>query len=299
MTHMDNTTYDNYIKAGHIAARVLADARKKVVSGATYLDIIQQTEQMITDAGAQLACPSTISVNEIAAHYTPLLNDTSTIGDNDVVKLDIGVMVDGCIADTATTICLDPAYDDMNSTVKSALEKALKLATPGTNVGEIGATIESEIISKGYRPIVNLSGHVLSSYELHSGFSIPNIKTDTKDTLEEDMVLAIEPFATDGRGLIKEIGKIQIFRYIAQRPIRLPAARKVLALAKTKYHSMPFTPRWITDISPLMLDSALRQLADSNAIYMYPVLKEAGAGIVTQAEHTVIVRDKPVVTTRV
>ncbi|NOQ55377.1 MAG: type II methionyl aminopeptidase [Nanohaloarchaea archaeon] len=296
---MDDTTYDNYIRAGKIASRVLADMRKKVVSGATYLDIVQQTEQMITDAGAQLACPATLSVNTIAAHYTPLLNDISTIGDKDVVKLDIGVMVEGCIADTATTICLDPAYDDMNNAAKSALEKALKLATPGTNVGEIGAVIESEIISRGYRPIVNLSGHILSSYELHSGFSIPNIKTDTNDTLEEDMVLAIEPFATDGQGMIKEISKIQIFRHIAQKPTRLPAARKVLSLAKTKYHSMPFTPRWITDISPFMLDSALRQLSDSNAIYMYPVLKEAGDGIVTQAEHTVIVRDRPVVTTRI
>ncbi|MBW6462343.1 MAG: type II methionyl aminopeptidase [DPANN group archaeon] len=296
---MDNTTYNNYIKAGAIAARVLSDARKKVVSGATYLNIIQQTEQMITDAGAQLACPSTISVNDIAAHYTPLLNDTSTIGDNDVVKLDIGVMIDGCIADTATTICLDSNYNDMNNTAKSALEKALKLAIPGTNVGNIGGVIESEIISKGYNPIVNLSGHVLSSYELHSGFSIPNIKTNTKDTLSEDMVLAIEPFVTDGRGLIKEINKVQIFRYIAQRPTRLPAARKLLDLAKTKYHSMPFTSRWISDVSPLMLDSALRQLSDSKAIYLYPVLKETGSGIVAQAEHTVIVRDKPIVTTKI
>ena len=157
--------------------------------------------------------------------------------------------------------------------------------------------IESEITSKGYRPIVNLSGHVLSSYELHSGFNIPNIKTDTRDTLEEDMVLAIEPFATDGQGLVKEISKVQIYRLVEPKPTRLDAARKILSLAKTQFHAMPFTPRWITGISPLMMDSALRQLSASNALYIYPVLKESGSGIVVQAEHTVIVKDKPIVTT--
>ncbi len=289
---------DNYLKAGKIAANVLEKTGKKIVSGATHLDIVEHAEHMITDAGAELACPTTLSVNDIAAHYTPLANDTAKIQDKDTVKLDIGVMIDGCIADTAITICLDPQYDDMNNTAKSALQKALKLATPGTNLGDIGAVIESEITSKGYRPIINLSGHVLSSYELHSGFNIPNIKTDTRDILEEDMVLAIEPFATDGQGLVKEINRVQIYRLIEPRPTRLDAARKILSLAKTQFHAMPFTPRWITGISPFMMDSALRQLSASNALYIYPVLKEAGSGNVVQAEHTVIVKDKPIVTTR-
>jgi len=288
---------DNYIRAGKIGANVLEKTGKMIVSGATHLDIVAHAEHMITDAGAELACPTTLSVNDIAAHYTPLANDTAKIQDKDIVKLDIGVMINGCIADTATTICLDPQYDDMNNTAKSALQKALKLATPGTNLGDIGAVIESEITSKGYKPIVNLSGHVLSSYELHSGFNIPNIKTDTRDTLEEDMVLAIEPFATDGQGLVKEINKVQIYRLIEPKPTRLDAARKILALAKTQFHAMPFTPRWITGISPLMMDSALRQLSASNALYIYPVLKEAGSGNVVQAEHTVIVKAKPIVTT--
>lgn len=290
---------DNYIKAGKIAANVLEKTGKKIVSGATHLDIVEHAEHMITDAGAELACPTTLSVNDIAAHYTPLAGDTTAIKEKDIVKLDIGVMINGCIADTATTICLDPQYDDMNNTAKSALQKALKLATPGTNLGDIGAVIESEITSKGYRPIVNLSGHVLSSYELHSGFNIPNIKTDTRDILEEDMVLAIEPFATDGQGLVKEISKVQIYRFVEPKPTRLDAARKILSLAKTQFHAMPFTPRWITGISPLMMDSALRQLSASNALYIYPVLKEAGSGNVVQAEHTVIVKDKPIVTTRI
>ncbi len=288
---------DNYIRAGKIAANVLEKTGKKIVSGATHLDIVEHAEHMITDAGAELACPTTLSVNDIAAHYTPLANDTAKIQDKDTVKLDLTVMIDGCIADTAITICLDPQYDDMNNTAKSALQKALKLATPGTNLGDIGAAIESEITSNGYRPIVNLSGHVLSSYELHSGFNIPNIKTDTRDTLEEDMVLAIEPFATDGQGLVKEISKVQIYRLVEPKPTRLDAARKILSLAKTQFHAMPFTPRWITGISPLMMDSALRQLSASNALYIYPVLKESGSGIVVQAEHTVIVKDKPIVTT--
>ncbi len=295
---MDTETMDNYIKAGKIAAKVLNDAGKTIVSGVTCLDIVEKTEQMIKDAGAELACPTTLSINDIAAHYTPLSNDTATVKEKDTVKLDIGVMINGCIADTAKTICLDPKYDDMNNAAKSALDTVLKMATPGTNLGDIGAAIEAEITSKGYRPIVNLTGHVLSSYELHSGFNIPNIKTDTADVLEEDLVLAIEPFATDGHGSVKEINRVQIYRFIEAKPVRLDAARKILSLSRTKFHAMPFTPRWITEISPLMMDSALRQLSASNALYIYPVLKESGGGNVVQAEHTVIVRDKPIVTTR-
>ncbi|MEA3229794.1 MAG: type II methionyl aminopeptidase [archaeon] len=296
---MDKETFDNYIKAGRIASKVLNESKKLIVSGASVLEVVEITEQSLMDNGAELACPTTISINDIAAHYTPLKGDSTKIGQKDVVKLDLTAMIGGCIADTATTVSLDPDYEGMNNAVKSALRKALKMATPGTKAGEIGAQIESEIISHGYRPIINLSGHILSSYELHSGFSIPNIKTGTNDILEEDMVLAIEPFATDGYGMVKEISKIQIYRYLEKRPTRLDAARRLLYLAKTKYHAMPFTPRWITDINGMMMDSALRQLSAMNALYAYPVLKEKAGGMVTQAEHTVIVRDKPIVTTKV
>ncbi len=295
---MEKEVLDNYMLAGRIASQARDRSARLIEAGASISEIIETTEAYIKDQGAEPACPTTISIDDIAAHSTTLPGDTRTIGGKDIVKLDLTAMVDGYIADTATTVCLDSSYEPMNDAVKAALDKALDLATPGRKLSELGGAIEDEIRSRGYNPVVNLSGHLLSRYSLHSGLTVPNIRTDTKEVLEEGMALAIEPFATDGAGSIKEIGKVQIYSHISDRPVRLNAARKILSLSKNRFRSLPFTPRWIEGLNKNMAEVALRQLSSVNALHMYPELKEIAGGMVCQAEHTVIVSDKPIVTTR-
>ena len=79
------------------------------------------------------------------------------------------------------------------------MENALKIARNGVRFGEIGKEIQKTIESYNAFPIINLSGHSISHYDLHSGATIPNYNNGMKEHFEEG-VYAIEPFATFGNG---------------------------------------------------------------------------------------------------
>ena len=104
---------DNYIRAGRIAAQVRENARKKNHVGRTLFEICDSIESEINERGGQPAFPVNISLNEIAAHYTAEPDDQIVIKDTDVVKIDLGVHIDGYVADTAVTVSYDSKYDQL------------------------------------------------------------------------------------------------------------------------------------------------------------------------------------------
>ncbi|MCK4635071.1 MAG: type II methionyl aminopeptidase, partial [Candidatus Aenigmarchaeota archaeon] len=143
-------------------------------------------------------------------------------------------------------------------------------------------------------------GHQLDKYKLHAGIEFPNVKTSIKYQLKEGDVFAIEPFVTDGSGKVIETEKSLIYMFLSDRPARFPESRKILEMAKEDFHELPFTKRWILNkinISPIKLNLILRQLEQISSLYGYPALREIKNGYVAQAEHTVIVGDKPLITT--
>ncbi len=294
---MDEETIKKYIEAGKIAKKAIEVSKKAVKPSASILETAEKIESEIIKNSGQIAFPTNISINSIAAHDTAFPNDARVFKDDDIIKIDIGVHIDGYIADTATTISFNNNRSDMLKASETALKNALKIACPGANIGEIGGVIEETIRSFGYKPVSNLSGHYLGQYTIHTGTSIPNIKTSTNVTLKEGDAIAIEPFATDGAGAIRDGSRATIYRFIQNRPIRLQAARKLLAVAQKSYSTLPFAARWVKDPQGFMLETALGQLVQAGALHEYPVLKEIGGGTVTQAEHTVLVLDKPIVTT--
>lgn len=299
MAALTKEEMSKYLEAGRIAAHVREQTARMIKPGASALEIVEAAEQEIIRMGCGLACPVTLSLNDAAAHSTPGPADKTVIGEKDVAKLDIGVQLDGCIADTAVTVCLDKGKERLKRSAEKALEAAIKTVRPGVTAREVGREIQQAIEKEGYRPIANLTGHVLGRYNLHAGFNIPNIDNGSTAVLEEGMAVAIEPFATDGAGSVKESGAAEIYRFESDRPVRLPAARKVLELSKTSFNKMPFAARWVKGVSPVMLSAALRQLTSVRALRSYPVLREVAAGCVAQAEDTVIVTaDGYIVTTR-
>lgn len=288
--------YTSYQKAGKIAQEAVKLLRKEAKPGALLLDLAEKGEEKIRELGGKPAFPINLSLNEIGAHYTPVPNDKTALG-NDIIKIDIGVHVNGYIADTAFTLDFTGDYSDMLNANEKALEAALKLATPGTNVSEIGEAIYTTIHDAGYQPIVNLSGHSLAQYDLHAGLNIPNLKTGDYE-LQEGMAIAIEPFATDGEGKVTDSPESVIFRYLEDKPVRIREAKTLLKIAKERFEGLPFPTRWLK-LPPLKIRLALNQLIQANAIYSYPILIEKSKSRISQFEHTVIIRDKPEVTTRV
>lgn len=297
---MEKEVLEKYKRAGAICKECLELGSKLIVPGTKIIDVVEQIENKIKNSGAGFAFPINVSINEIAAHDTADIEDERVFKEGDLVKLDVGVQIDGYIADSAITISLNSGKEELIKIAKRALNEALKLMKPGTPISLISETIENVIRSSGFNPIKNLTGHALARYKLHAGIEVPNVKSSLNYELEEGDAFAIEPFVTDGSGKVVETDKALIFMFLSDKPSRFPESRKILELAKEEFHGLPFTKRWITQkvpLSKLKLNLILNQLVHNNSLYAYPALREVKNGYVAQAEHTVIVGNKPIVTT--
>ena len=292
---MNDEIYQNYKLAGKIAAGVRDYGVGLIKPGASYLEVVNNIESKILDKGAGLAFPVNISVDEIAAHFSPKHNDTLVFKKGDVVKLDIGTHVNGYIADTAITVEVKTNNQtDMIKASSDALNAAIDVMKAGVNLVEIGRVVEKTIKSYGYKPVDNLTGHSLQRYIIHAGISIPNVpdiahnaKPKTGD------VLAIEPFATDGAGHVISGAGSNIYRCKESynpRLIRDKRINTVFNQMRSKFKTLPFAQRWFEKhFSSSKI--TLRKLAFLGIIRQYPQLIDAKNGIVTQKEHTVILNN--------
>ena len=262
------------------------------------LDLAEEIEGMIKSKGGTPAFPVNISINEVAAHYTPAFNDTREILPGDLVKIDIGVHVDGYIGDMAFTYCSEK--NPLVRCSEQVLKNVEKIIRPGVSVAEIGEKIEDFVKSHGFGVIVNLTGHTLDKFIFHGSPSIPNIANNSTHTFREGDVIALEPFVAESNGYVRESGQTEIYRYLQDRPVRLPEGRKILDMAKNEYNSLPFCKRWLVKtFSPVKVSLAMRQLESVAAVESYPVLREIENKPIAQCEHTFIVADKPIVITRI
>jgi len=288
-----------YRKAGKLVAEVREQARPLVKPDVTLLEIAEAVEELITQKGAKPAFPCNVSVNEIAAHYSPPVDDDTTIKEGDMIKGDVGVHVDGYIGDTAFTIATGEKQE-LVQTVERALEAEIAAIKPGIDVGELGRIVEETATAAGFKPIHNLTGHSLARWNLHAGLTVPNVKGETGEKLSVGDVVALEPFVTDGAGYVEDQQKVYILRYLYDRPVRLRMARELLRDVKRAYDGLPFAERWLAKkMSKLRLELTLRELVGVGSLWPYHVLAERAEGKVAQAEHTVIVtEDGCEVTTR-
>ncbi len=275
---------EKYRLAGRILSEVRAEAAKMVTVGESLLKVAEFTENLIREKGGEPAFPVNISRNDEAAHSTPSFNDKSVFG-NDMVKLDIGVHIDGYIADTAITVDLS-GNPKLVEAANAALEEAIKFIHAGVNTSDIGGVIVDTISSFGFKPIINLTGHGLAQYIQHAPPAIPNKRMPGGVILETGDVIAIEPFATNGAGKIRDAGNAEIYHVVSDRPVRHPSARALMQQIE-KYKTLPFAKRWLGE----RVDFALVQLVKAHIIQPYPILKEVQGGLISQAEHTIIVTE--------
>ncbi len=291
---------EEYIKAGKIAAKVREQIRGEVKPGIKAIDICERVENLTRQLGGGIAFPCDVNINQVAAHYCSPLGDQTTIQQGQMVKVDLGVHVDGYIADTAVTICLDPALTQMVKAAEEALAIAIKTVKAGARASDIGATIEHTIKNRGFRPIKNLTGHKMSRYIVHAGRSIPNVAGYELHRLEEDEIYAIEPFTVlnNAVGEVRDGPPSNIYRWERKKNLE-GVPKQMLAFIQQEYRTLPFASRWVFKKFPGPEGvSAFSDLLSSRCIMGYPQLLEKTGGPVAQAEHTVIVqKDGCLVTT--
>jgi len=291
---LDSEQYDKHREAGEILKTVRAEAIERVEVGASHLELVEHVESRIRDLGGKPAFPVNVCVDEEAAHGTPSVGDSSTFGE-EMINVDIGVHVDGWIADSAVTVDLS-GNDELVEASAEALNTAIEMVEPGIDTSVLGDVISRTIEGYGYNPIVNLTGHGLGHYEQHTSPNIPNKKVPQGVELDVGDVVAIEPFATDGRGRVREGNDEQIYALEREGSVRNRQARQALEQITEEFRTLPFATRWLDVSRPEM---TLRRLKQRDILHGYPVLKEADGTLVSQSEHTVIVtEDGCEVTTR-
>jgi len=296
---MDQETLNKLKKAGKIAAEARDFGASLIKKGSSLLEATKKIEDKILKLGGGLAFPPQISMNDCAAHFYPDADD-KTIFKDQVCSLDVGVHIDGFIGgDTAVTVDLSNENKELVKASREALNNALKIVRPGVKLREIGKIIHETITGFGFAPVRNLSGHGLEKYNIHSPPSIPNFDNGNETELTEDQLIAIEPFASKGAGIIYESGNPTVFQLIEKKPVRNLFTRQILKEIE-QYNGLPFCRRWLVEKFSLpKVNFALRELKTLEILREYPPLVDQAHGLVSQAEHTLIVKDKPIILTKI
>jgi len=299
---MKKQEIESYVKAGKIAKEIKKFARTLIKPGAKLIDIAESIDAKIFELGGGLAFPVNLSLNEIAAHYTPVPKD-ETVAEG-ILKIDLGVAVDGYIADTAFSVDLtkDGEFEKMielNKKILANVGNEIEVGVEIRKVGEVCQRTLEEWNKKNdskFSIIKNLSGHSLGQNDIHAGLTISNYENDNKNVLNG--AFAIEPFVTTGVGEIYEGQPGGIYVLQSDAPIRDRDARDVVKFIKENFLTLPFCLRWLVGNSKLsdkFSESKLRFilsiLIKQGILYEYPMLIEKSKKPVSQFENTFVIAD--------
>jgi len=277
-------------EAGRVAAVARNLGAARIVPGASLREVCEDVEAEILRRGAHPAFPAQSSRNHVAAHYCASPEDDTRYAEGDLAKLDIGVHIDGFVVDTAVTVNVGGRRQNekMVEAARAALDAAIAQAGPGVPVSRLSAVIEAMIRSYGLRPMRNLCGHGVGRWTVHCPPPIPNVPDGEPTRLPEGSVVAIEPFATDGQGLVAERGNPEVFRLDPARDPGNGVDPAVLATMQS-FRGLPFARRNFAQHPRLRVEEALATLLARGALHGYAPLVETSGSLVAQAEHTVYI----------
>ncbi|MBD3197089.1 MAG: type II methionyl aminopeptidase [Candidatus Lokiarchaeota archaeon] len=291
---------ENFVEYYKKAGKAVIEAKKLAIRiakpGLSFLELAEKCETKIIDQGAELSFPINISLNSIAAHYSPPINDQTIIPEKGLLKIDMGSHYKGHIADSAFTINLDndPKLQNYIEAAREGLNAAIDKFKPGTRLYELGEAIADEILKRGLRPITNLGGHELKPFDLHAGPFIPNFKDKTHDqVLQPGDAYACEPFATSGVGKVVNGRDAFIFRFVKKKTKNMPYELLGFMNKFEEYFKhLPFSPRWIlnNDLIPeKKIDRIINNFVRKGILDKYNILIERSKKPVAQEEHTIVI----------
>ena len=192
--------------AGSVVSRCLTMLRGKARPGVTTLELDEAAERFIRSQGGEPAFkgyrgfPGSIcaSPNSMVVHGIP---GPYKLARGDVLSIDVGVVLDGWVADAAITLAIGrvtPVAERLLATTRGALFEAVEHCRAGNRLGDVSAAVQRRVESDGFSVIRSLVGHGVGR-DMHEDPQIPNFgRPGTGPVLEEGMVLAIEPMVNAG-----------------------------------------------------------------------------------------------------
>lgn len=283
-------------KAGHIAQEVKKFIRPQLKVEAKGLEIVDSIESKILELGGSIAFPANLCINNVAAHYTsPIKDDDLTIKEGDIVKIDLGVHVEGYIVDTAFTVSFNdsPELENLIQATEVAVDAAKMMAKPETHTQQIGKKIEGIIKGFKYNPIKELGGHQIERWMVHGKKSLPELGNQGGDTMEAGDVFAVEVFASTGEGSVHNTKYSYIYEmnpYTGRVPLRRKVSKQILGHIKQNYNTLPFAERWLAkDFRGVLF--GLQELVQTGKLQVHYVLSEKKDAYVAQTEETILITE--------
>jgi len=292
MNRYDEEALEKFRLSGKILRNTREEMKLFVRENMPIVQVCEKAEKLIREKGGKPAFPCNVSINEVAAHYTSPPNDERRIPEKTIVKVDIGVHVDGYVTDTAFTACFNPEYKSMADAAEHSLKVAIANIHPEMATSKIGGIIENDIKNRGFKPIANLTGHSVGRYLIHAGTSIPNVAQFSLTKVKAGEVYAIEPFVTlpEAVGRVEDGSEIAIFRLVKAKSVKNPYAKQLLKHIEDNFKTLPFAERWLKGVVPKEQHrEAFKELLASKTLMGYPIFVEVSRKPVAQAEHTVLI----------
>ena len=204
------------LAAGEIVAGTLELVASHVEPGISTGDLDRIAESFIRDhAGAEPAFkglygfPATLCtcVNAEVVHGIP--STARKLREGDLVKVDVGVQLDGMFADAAVTVAVGevaPEAERLMRVTRESLDIGVAEARPGARLGDVGAAIQEHVEREGFSVIRELVGHGVG-HEPHEPPHVPNFgKRGRGEKLEPGLVIAIEPMVNMGSRHTRTLG---------------------------------------------------------------------------------------------
>ncbi|KAH7325824.1 methionine aminopeptidase 2-like protein [Stachybotrys elegans] len=315
--HLDNLQSDflaDYREAAEVHRQVRQYAQKTIKPGQTLTEIAEGIENSVRaltgHAGltegdcmvAGMGFPCGLSINHCAAHFTPNAGNKLVLQQEDVMKVDFGVHVNGKIVDSAFTLAFEPKYDNLLAAVKAATNAGVAEAGIDARVGEIGGVIqevmesyEVEIDGTTYpvKSIRNLTGHTILPYSIHGTKAVPIVKSNDQTKMEEGDVFAIETFGSTGNGYVRDDGEVS---HYAKRgdghhvDLRLSSAKSLLNVITKNFGTLPFCRRYLDRLGQDKYLLGLNSLVQNDIVEAYPPLCDKKGSYTAQFEHTILIR---------
>jgi methionyl aminopeptidase len=197
--------------AGAILVKTMNLLATKIRPGVTTRELDDAAEKFIRSQGADPAFkgyrgfPGSIctSPNSMIVHGIP---GPYRLGRGDLLSVDIGVILDGWVADAARTFPVGPVTpiaSKLLSTTEEALQLAVVQCRPGNRLGDVSHAVQQHVEAAGFSVVRTLVGHGIGR-SMHEDPQIPNYgRPRTGIPLEEGMVLAVEPMVTAGRQAVR------------------------------------------------------------------------------------------------
>lgn len=305
LDRQSSSKWEDFRKGAEVHRRVRQKAQREIKPGMAMLDIARLIEDEIRDLTGNrhtkqqgIGFPTGLSLNHVAAHYTPNSSDKVVLKYEDVMKVDIGVHVNGRIVDSAFTLTFDDKYDPLLAAVREATATGVREAGIDVRLNDIGAAVqevmelyEMELEGKTYpiKCIRNLNGHNIGDYVIHLGKTVPIVANGDMTKMEEGETFAIETFGTTGRGYVIGEGECSHYALNADVEARVPDRAKALARSiRANFGTLPWCRRYLERAGEEKYLLALNQLVRAGVVEDYPPLVDSVGSYTAQFEHTIL-----------